>query len=145
MQVCKIHVLIIMCVYIYPVVTIATPPENTTVCRGSNVNISCGYISSRVFPTVWVINGTPYEQSALQSSPLYQLNNPANPMNVSLTIFSINDSTTIQCIVQSNPVTYSTRGTITVTGMCVCNYVYALVTWELLFNQELFGYSDKLK
>ena len=103
--------------------TIITPPENTTVCRGSNVTISCGYITSRALPTMWVINGTSFDQSTLQSSPLYQLNNPGSPMTVSLTIFSINDSTTIQCIVQSNPVTYSTRGTITITGMCVCTYI----------------------
>ena len=89
MQVCTIHVLIIMCVYIYPVVTIITPPENKTVCRGSNVNISCGYISSSALPTMWVIDGIPYEQSTLQSSPLYQLNNPTTPMNVSLTILMI--------------------------------------------------------
>ena len=107
---------------VYPAVTIITPPENTTVCRGSNVNISCGYRSSSALPTMWVINGTLINQSAVQSSPMYQLNNPSSPMTISLTIFSINGSTTIQCIVQSNPVTYSTKGT-TVTGMCVCMYV----------------------
>ena len=114
-------------VYVYPTVTIITPPENTTVCRGSDVNISCGYTGSSALPTVWVINGTSFDQSVLQSSPLYQLNNPTSPMTVSLTIFSINNSTTIQCIVQSNPVTYSTRGTINITGTYVCMYMHTVL------------------
>ena len=107
--------------------TIITPPENTTVCRGSNVTIRCGYTGNSVLPVMWIINGSSFDQSEIVNSPLYQLNNPGSPMTVSLTILSINDSTTIQCIVQSTPVTYSTRGTITVTGMSVCTYTCTYV------------------
>ena len=114
-----------MCVH--SVVDIVTPPENTTVCRGSDVTISCGYQwASRLYVT-WIINGTSFDQSAIVNSPLYQLNNPVTPMRVSLTIFSINDTTTVKCIVHSTPnTTSSTLGKISVTGMHV--YLYACST-----------------
>ena len=97
--------------------TITTPPENTTVYRGSDVTISCGYQWFVVFPVTWIINGTSFTQEEIVNSPLYQLNNPASPMTFSLTVFSINATTTFQCIVPSTPnTTISTRGTVTVTN-----------------------------
>ena len=99
----------------HPVVTIARPPENTTVYRGSNVNISCGYVFSTALPVTWIINGTSFNQQEILNSPLYQLNNPISPMSHSLTVFSINGTTTFQCIVLSTPVTTSGRGTVIVT------------------------------
>ena len=57
------------------------------------------------------------------NSPLYQLNNPTIPPAYSLTVFSINDTTTFQCIVLSAPNTASTRGTIIVIGMYIRMYV----------------------
>ena len=99
------------------VVTITTPPENATVCRSSHVTISCGYTSATALPVTWIINGTSFTQEEIMNSPLYQLNNPTSPMRVSLTVFSINGTTTFQCIVQSTPnTTTSTRGTVTVTN-----------------------------
>ena len=96
---------------------ISRPPENITVCRGSDVTISCGYQwASRLYVT-WIINGTSFDQSAIENSPLYQLNNPASPMTISLTIYSINDTTTVQCIVYSTPSATSTLGIISLTGM----------------------------
>ena len=107
--------------YVHSVVIISRPPENTTVCRGSDVTISCGYQwASRLYVT-WIINGTSFNQSTLENSPLYQLNNPASPMGISLTIFSINDTTTVQCIVHSTPNTTSTLGIISVASMYVHN------------------------
>ena len=101
---------------VYSVVTIVTPPENTTVCRGSDVTISCGYLRVSAIPVTWIINGTSFTQEQIQNSPLYQLNNPNSPWIVSLTVFSINDTTTLQCIVLSTPnTTTSTRGTVIVT------------------------------
>ena len=102
--------------------TIVKPPENITVYRGSEVNISCGYQWATALPVTWIINGTLFDQSAIVDSPLYQLNNVGSPMSVSLTVFSINDTTTFQCIVHSTPnTTTSSQGTITVTtGMYVC-------------------------
>ena len=98
-----------------PLVTITRPPENTTACRGSNVNISCGYVSATALPVTWIINGTLFTPQEAVDSPLYQLNNPASPMTVSLTVFSINDTTTFQCVVHSTPNTTSTLGRVTVT------------------------------
>ena len=110
-----------LCMHVHSVVIISRPPENATVCRGSDVNISCGYQwASRLYVT-WIINGTSFNQSTLENSPLYQLNNPASPKGISLTIFSINDTTTVQCIVHSTPNTTSTLGIISVASMYVHN------------------------
>ena len=110
--------------HIHPVVTIATPPENTTVCRGSDVTISCGYGSVTALPVKWIINGTSFDPVKILNSPLYQLNNPTSPQTFSLTVFSINGTTTFQCIVLSAPNTTSTRGTvIVINGMYTSIYV----------------------
>ena len=102
--------------------TIVKPPENTTVSIGSNVNISCGYQLSKALPATWIINGTSFTQQEVVGSPLYRLNNSTSPMTHSLTVFSINGTTTFQCRVHSTPnTTTSTLGTVTVTtGMYVC-------------------------
>ena len=106
--------------FIHFVVTIVVPPENTTVNVGSNVTISCGYSGSTALPVTWIINGTSFTQQEVMDSPLYQLNYPTTPRRVSLTVFSINHTTTFQCIVHSTPNTTSTLGTIYVTtGMYV--------------------------
>ena len=105
------------------VVTIAAPPENTTVCRGSDVTISCGYLRDTALPVTWIINGTSFTQEEIVNSPLYELNNPNTPMRVSLTVFSINDTTTFQCIVLLTPTTTttSTRGTVIVINGTLCD------------------------
>ena len=103
---------------LYSIAIISRPPENITVCRGSDVNISCGYQWTSRLPVTWIINGTSFDQSAIVNSPLYQLNNLTTPMNISLTIFSINDTTTVQCIVHSTPNTAtSTLAVVTIAGM----------------------------
>ena len=109
--------------------TISKPPENTTACTRDDVTISCGYrhryfsqhYSTYVYPVVWIINGTSFNQSEIENSPLYRLNNPTYTSQLSLTVFSINHTTTFRCIVQSTPdATVSTLGTVTVTdGMLV--------------------------
>ena len=114
----------IVCVCTYFVVTIMVPPENTTVNRGSNVTISCRYMWSTVLPVTWIINGTSFTQQEVVDSPLYQLNNPTSPMTHSLTVISVNHTTTFQCVVHSTPSTTSTLGTVTVTaGMYVRKHV----------------------
>ena len=101
--------------------TIIRPPENTIVCIGSDVNINCGYLSASALPVTWIINGTSFNQQEIVNSPLYQLNNPSSPTTLSLTVFSINSTTTFQCLVLSTPnITTSTRGTVTVIGTYIC-------------------------
>jgi len=97
------------------IVTIIRPPESTTVCRGSDVNISCGYQSDTTLPVVWIINQTNYEQKKILDSALLQLNNVENPMTVSLTIFSISGITTVGCVVNSTVGSSAIK--ITVIGM----------------------------
>ena len=79
--------------------------------------VRCGHTGNTALPVTWIINGTSFTQQEVVGSPLYQLNNPTSPTTVSLTVFSINGTTTFQCMVQS---TNSTMGTVTVTtGMYV--------------------------
>ena len=112
---------------IHPVVIITRPPENTTVCGGSDVNISCGYQWATALPVTWIINGTSFTQQEIMNSLLYQLNNPNTPTTLSLTVFSINGSTTFQCTVLSTLNITSTLGTVTVTsGMYVYTYSYTI-------------------
>ena len=104
--------------------TISKPPENRTVNRGSDVTISCGYESATALPVTWIINGASFNQQELMDSPLYRLNFATSML--SLTVFSINDTTTFQCVVQSTPTTMtttSTLGTVIVIGMYICTYV----------------------
>ena len=110
---------------------IITPPENIKVHKGSDVTINCGYQSATALPVTWIINGIPFSQQEVWDSPLYQLNNPRSPMTGSLTVFSINGTTTFQCIVHSflNTIV-STIGTVTMIGMYIhieYNYVMILL------------------
>ena len=116
-----------VCTYVYdfldPAGNITAPPEDTTVCKDSDVTINCRYQSAMTFPTAWLINGTVFTQQDLRDSPLYRLNNPFIPRSYSLTVFSINGTTTFQCIVQSNPSLISVLGTVTVIGMYAYTYL----------------------
>ena len=104
--------------------TITRPPENTTVSRGSDVTINCGYQWATALPVTWIINGTSFTQQEVVDSPLYQLNNLATPMTHSLTIFSINGNTTFQCVIHSTTNVSSTHGTVNVgTGESVLLYL----------------------
>ena len=91
------------------------------------MTISCGYTSATALPVTWIINGTSFTLEEIVNSPLYQLNNPISPMRVSLTVFSINDTTTFQCIVLSTQTTKSTSGTVTVIGMSIHSYIDSYV------------------
>ena len=97
-------------------VIIITPPENTTACRGSDVTVSCGHLTSSALAVTWIINGTSFDPQELVNSPLYQQNRRSTPTENSLTVFSINGTTNFQCAVQSTPNTISTLGTVTVIG-----------------------------
>ena len=99
--------------YVCLVVIFTTPPENITVSRGSDVTISCGYQRISATPVLWIINRTSFTQDEVNNSPLYQLNNPTSPMTFSMTVFSINDTTTFQCVIVT-PLTTSVQGTVTV-------------------------------
>ena len=114
-------IIILYIIYVYSyvgVVTITRPPENTTVCRGSRVIISCGYQSVILLPITWIINGMAFTEDDIGHD--YWLNNPITPNALSLTVLSINDTTTFQCIVHSTTNITSTPGTVTVTtGMYV--------------------------
>ena len=88
------------------------------------MTISCGYTSATALPVTWMINRTSFTQQKIMNSPLYQLNNGSSPIRVSLTVFSINGTTTFQCIVHSTQTTTSILGTVTVIGMYVYTYAY---------------------
>ena len=106
-----------MCASIVTVVALTRPPEDTTVCRGSDVIISCGNNSTNEFDTIWGFNGSAL--SKIVNNPIYQA------INQTLTIFSINYNTTVQCgvhIVVSPPIVL-TSGTATVTVVGMYKYI----------------------
>ena len=136
---------------IISIVTITRPPRSITVCRGSDVTVSCGYGSSTALPVTWIINKTSFTQQEVWDSPLYQLNNHNDPNRVSLTVFSINDTTTFQCIVHSTPnTTTSRRSKVTVTtGTYVIHNVYTnmykvctVATWIMILHCEYTQLCD---
>ena len=115
-----------MCIYILyivAIVTITTPPEDATVCRGTDVTISCGYDSDVPLDPVWRIDATYLLQSDIMNMSSYQVNNPTTPVNYSLTIFSVNVTTTIRCTIASRSLNItpalSPDVTIAVIGMCI--------------------------
>ena len=111
-----------------PIVTITSPPENSMVCRGSEVIISCGYQSDTPLPVIWIINRILFtEDDIMNMSTTYRLNNPTTPNALSLTVVSIDDTTAFQCVVHSIVNTTSTPGTVTVTSTYVCLYVHSVV------------------
>ena len=100
----------------YPVARIIIPPENSTVCNGDDVTVSCGFQGDESLPVTWIINGCSYSEPALERRSYYHVNNRSNPMYHSLTIDSNSRTKTIQCSIclrQKN----STLGTVTVVGM----------------------------
>ena len=111
------------CVYILYIVSITTPPENATVCRGSDVTISCGYDSDIPLDSVWLINATFLQPSQIMNLSSYEVNNPTTPVNYSLAVFSINGTTKIRCAVASQSLNItavvSAIVTVTVTGMYI--------------------------
>ena len=109
--------------YLHPIVNIIAPPEDTSVCKGSNVTISCGYDSPTALSTAWLINKTVFNPEDLWNSPMYHLNNPFRPRIYSLTVFSINGTTTFQCSVVSNHTIISLSGTVAVTGTYLRMYI----------------------
>ena len=64
------------------------------------------------------------------NNSLFRLNNPTSPSDFSLTMFYINDTITFQCIIQSNPNSTSTVGTVHVTGT-VHTYVHMYVCMHI--------------
>ena len=126
-----------MCVLI--VVVITRPPEDTTVCRGSDVIISCGHNSTDTFDTVWGFNGSIF--SLIVNGQVYRA------INQTLIIFSINYTTTVQCsvhITELSIVLTSGTATVTVVGMykCIlCMYVLIQIRQAKYNKQDRPGTS----
>ena len=80
------------------------------------MTISCGHVTATALRVTWIINGTSFTQDEIVNSPSYQQNSQTTPIGNSLTVFSINATTTFQCVVLSTPTTTSTPGTLIVFG-----------------------------
>ena len=116
--------------------TTTAPPENTTVCKGSDVNISCGYDSDIPLDVVWRINGQHFTESQIMNMPSYQLNNPTTPVNYSLTVFSVNGTTEFRCSILSQPTTFSTIGNVIVIGMYECIvHIHSEILVSNMYNE----------
>ena len=79
-------------IYLYFIEIITTPPENTTVCIGSDVTISCGYQFPFTLSIRWMINDDVLTQTDIMNSDDYELNNHLIPNTTSLIVLSINDT-----------------------------------------------------
>ena len=88
------------------------------------MTISCGHVIAPARPVTWILNGTSFDQEEILFSPLYQQNRQTTPIKNSLTVFSINGTTTFQCIVLTDPNTTNTHGTVTVIGTYVHTYIH---------------------
>ena len=90
-------------------------------CRGSDVIISCGHNSTDTFSAIWGFNGS--APISVVNSRMYQT------INQTLTLFSINYTTTVQCLVHilvSPPIVLTSgTATVTVVGMYLCMNLYA--------------------
>ena len=133
--------------HIYSVVSITTPPENTTVCRSSDVTISCGYDSDTPLDPVWRINRTIFLQpSQIRIISSYQENNPTTPVNYSLTIFSINGTTEIRCSIASQSLNVTTAISpdviITVIGMYIMYIGYIICEITCCYSLSIL--KDKI-
>ena len=88
-------------------------------CKGSKVTITCGHNSTDNFDTIWGFNRS--APIIIMNSQMYQA------MNQTLTMFSINYTTTVQCGVhiRVSPPIILTSGiaTVTVVGMYLCMYL----------------------
>ena len=118
---------------VYVTVTFTSSSKNLTVCRGHNLTIECSGHRSTTSVVTWTINGTLYSESAAVNNPLYQRSNPTDSLLYSLKVFSMNHTTTFQCILYLCSTTGATvfRGTnkITVTtGTYVHSHVYTVAT-----------------
>ena len=141
----------IVCTYIcvYPVEYIINQPKDTTVCRGSDVTINCGYQSDTVIPMRWVENRTTIINT---NKAGYQLNNVSIPRATSLTVFSISYTTTFYCTVRPRRNILASRvATVTVIGMyvhmckLVCTHVSKCnILYKMLIRQMLGEISLKL-
>ena len=50
---------------------ITDDPDNSTICKNGVIDLDCGYIvtmATRVFTPVWIINGTAYTRSQINSN-----------------------------------------------------------------------------
>ena len=123
--------------YIYTIATIIEPPGNTTVCSGNDVIINCEYDYHLVSSVTWIINGTSFNQSVIMNSPSYQHTNLDVPKSYSLRVYSINGTTTFQCMIASDPAVTSTQGIVTVIGMwdaICCVFCTCVNTMLMLFK-----------
>ena len=90
---------------------------------GSNVSISCEYALPLSIAANWIIDGIWYSYSELSASPLYQVNlsyNSSTNIGIStLTILTINNNITLQCLLPLASLVSSTVGILTLAGKFV--------------------------
>ena len=110
------------------------------------MTISCEHVIANSSPVTWIINGTSFSQEQIFFSPSYQQYRQTTPTENSLTVFSINHTTTFQCVVHSIPVTTSTLGTINVIGMYayayVNRYIYTYISVYACYVHYIFRYVE---
>jgi len=84
------------------------------------VVLSCTYAGTSIAP-IWVINGIIFDTVTLMASSLYNveitINMDENTRTSTLTALNISTTTDFSCRFNTDPVTDSENGTVTVAGM----------------------------
>lgn len=118
---------------------IVMQPENMTVCEGNDVTIICRYNSTNSTKVTWKIDNTTYTETEIANNASYQL--IVEYSLTLLTVFSINETTNLQCIIQSHTNPYETifsrRVTVIVKGVCTyipCVKENVYFAFNLLFH-----------
>ena len=95
------------------------PPQNTTICAGNDINITCGYSYMVPLGAVWIIGGESFSSMDIKESSYLQLPKVNDVSDMVLTVYSVSEQmneTTFQCEFTLLPPVFSPVGTLTVMG-----------------------------
>ena len=98
---------------------ITNPPQNTTVCAGDNVNVTCGYSFNVQLGAVWIIGGVSFSTMDFAQSSQFHSPTVNNASDTVLTVYSASEQineTTFQCEFTLVPPVFSPVGILTVMG-----------------------------
>ena len=98
---------------------ITNPPQNTTVCAGDDVNITCGYSFNIQLRAVWIIGGVSFSTMDFIQSSQFHSPTVNDVSDTVLTVYSVTEQmneTTFQCEFTLVPPVFSTVGILTVMG-----------------------------
>ena len=95
------------------------PPQNTTVCAGDDVNITCGYSFNVQLGAIWIIGEESFSSMDIEKENSLHSPRVNNVSDTVLSVYSVTEQmneTTFQCEITLLPPVFSPVGTLTVMG-----------------------------